>query len=83
MAYVLRILKLVLAAIDDMEPLIIAQAMQRIEGPNRDRTTVAVFEKYETRAEVKIVPLVPLDQSGFGNRAFAHIAIPLPLHDDT
>ena len=55
MAYVLRILKLVLVAIDDMEPralrIIVAQAMQRIEGPKRDRTTVAVFEKYETRAQ--------------------------------
>ena len=87
MAYVLRILKLVLVAIDDMEPralrIIIAQAMQGIEGPKGDRTTVAVFKKYETGAEVEIVSLVPFDQSGFGNRTFAHIAIPLPLHDDT
>ncbi len=41
-AYVLRILKLVLVAIDDMESralrIIIAQAMQGIEGPKDDRT---------------------------------------------
>ena len=63
MAYVLRILKLVLVAIDDMEPralrIIIAQAMQRIEGPNRDRTTVPVFDKYEIRAQVEIVKPCP------------------------
>ena len=63
MAYVLRILKLVLVAIDDMEPralrIIIAQAIQRIEGPNRDRTTVPVFEKYEIHVEVEIVKPCP------------------------
>ena len=63
MAYVLRILKLVLVAIDDMEPralrMIIVQAMQRIEGPNRDRMTVPVFEKYEIHIEVEIVKPCP------------------------
>ena len=63
MAYVLRILKLVLVAIDDMEPralrMIIAQAMQRIEGPNRDRTTVPFFEKCEIHVEVEIVKPCP------------------------